>query len=80
MFKNRRKNGNGLGEGKSENHILRMLRLHKGFANSLTSLEERDQEGVCEGYQIEIRNAMLEMEFRKAQALMAWQQNRQSFC
>lgn len=80
MFKNRRKNGNSLGEGKSENRILRMLRLDKGFATSLVGLEGKDQESICEDYQKGIRNTMLEMEFRKAQALIAWQQNRQFFC
>jgi len=80
MFKNRRKNGNILGEGISENRILRMLRLDKGFATSPIGLEGKDQESVCEDYQKEIRNTMLGMEFRKAQALMAWQQNRQRFC
>jgi hypothetical protein len=80
MFKKRNKIGSSLGERKSENRVLRLLRLDKGFATSLVGLEGKDQESVCEDYQKEIRNTMLEMEFRKAQALMAWQQNRQRFC
>jgi len=80
MFKKRNKIGSSLGVGKSENHILRMLRLDKGFATSLVGLERADQENVCEDYQKEIGNTMLEIEFRKAQALVAWQQNRQRFC
>jgi len=80
MFKKRNKIGSSLDAGKSENRILRLLRLDKGFATSLVGLEGKDQESVCEGYQKEIRNTMLEMELRKAQALMAWQQNRQRFC
>jgi len=80
MFKKRNKIGSSLGVGKWENRILRMLRLDKGFATSPIGLEEKDQEGVCEDYQKEIENTMLELEFRKAQALMAWQQNRQRFC
>jgi len=80
MFKKRNKTGSSLGAGKSENRILRLLRLDKGFAASPVGLEGKDQESVCEDYQKEIRNTMLEVEFAKAQALMVCQHNRQRFC
>ena len=80
MFKKRNKIGSSLDVGKSENRTLRMLRLDKGFATSPVGLEEKNQENACANPWKEIRNTMLEIEFRKAQALMAWQQNRQRFC
>lgn len=80
MFKKRNKIGSSLGVGKWENRILRMLGLDKGFATSLVGLEEKNQENACAIPWREIRNTMLEIEFRKAQALMAGQQNRQRFC
>jgi len=79
MFKKRNENRSSLGARKSENRILRLLRSDKGFATSLVGLEGKDQESVYEDNQ-KVRNTMLEMEFKKAHALMAYQQNRQRFC
>jgi len=79
MFKKKNENRSSLDAGKSENRILRLLRSDKGFATSLVGLAGKDQESVYEDNQ-KVRNTMLEMEFAKAQGLMAYQQNRQRFC
>ena len=79
MFKNRRKNRNSLGEQKSENRILRMLRLGKSFTSSPVGQEEKDQENVFAIPWEEIRNTLSDAEYNKAQALLASQKNKQRF-
>jgi hypothetical protein len=78
MFKNG-KIGSKLGVAKSEKRKLRMLRSDQAFQASLVSVAEIDQENVCEGSQKDIRTSMLEAEYKKAKALMAFQNNRRFY-
>jgi hypothetical protein len=77
-FKNR-KIGSKLGVEEPEKCKLRMLRSDQALQASLISVEGIDQENVCESSRKEIRTAMLEAEYKKAKALMAFQNNRR-FC
>jgi len=61
---------------KPENRLLRLLRSDTGFQASLISLERADQEEVYNESQKEVGNAMLEAEYKKAQAIKTMQQNR----
>jgi hypothetical protein len=59
------------------NRLLRLLRSDTGFQARLISLERTDQEddyNACA--QKEIRNAMLEAEYKKAKTIMMMQQHR----
>jgi hypothetical protein len=78
MFKNR-KIGRKLGVGESEKFKLRMLRSDQALQASLISVEGIDQENACESSRKEIRTAMLEAEYKKAKALMAFQNNRRFY-
>jgi hypothetical protein len=78
MFKNG-KIGSKLGVGESEKGKLEMLRSDQAFKDSLISVEGMDQENVCEGSRKDIRTAMLEAEYKKAKALMAFQNNRRFY-
>jgi len=78
MFKNG-KTGSKLGVGESEKRKLRMLRSDQAFQASLISVEGIDQENVCEGSRKDIRTAMLEAEYKKAKALVAFQNNRRFY-
>jgi hypothetical protein len=79
MFTRKKKSGSNPGVIKSENSLLRLLRSDTGFQASLISLERKDQEDAYNGSQKEIRNAMLEVEYKKAKAIMMMQQH-QNFC
>jgi len=79
MFTRKKKSGSNSGVIKSENSLLRLLRSDTGFQASLISLERKDQEDAYNGYQKEVRNAMLEAEYKKNRAIMMMQQHR-NFC
>ena len=79
MFKKRNKIESNVGVRKSENRILRMLRLGRGFKSSPVGLEEKDQENAWAISLEENRNALSEVEYNKAQALLALQQEKQRF-
>jgi hypothetical protein len=77
MFSRRKTLANNSGTTKPENRLLRLLESSTGFSASLTSLEKADQEDdyyACG--QKEIKNAMLEAECKKAEAVQAIQQYR----
>ena len=76
MFTNKKKIGNNSGVIEPENRLLRLLRSDTGFQASLISLERADQEEVYNESQKEVGNAMLEAEYKKAQAIKTMQQNR----
>jgi len=76
MFSRKKKIGSNSGVIKPENRLLRLLRSDIGFQDSLISLERKDQEDAYNGYQKEIRNAMLEAEYEKNRAIMMMQQHR----
>ena len=76
MFTRRKKFGSESGVIKPENRLLRLLRSDTGFQASLISLERADQEEVYNESQKEVGNAMLEAEYKKAQAIKTMQQNR----
>ena len=78
MFKNRKIDGK-LGVGKSEKRKLRMLRPDQAFQPSLISVAETGLENVCEGSQKDIRTSMLEAEYKKAEALVTFQNNRRFY-
>jgi len=79
MFKKRDKIESNVGVRKSENRILRMLRLGRGFTSSPVGLEEKDQENAWAISLEENRNALLEAEGNKAQALLALQQKQRFY-
>jgi len=76
MFNRKKKIGSSSGVIKPENRLLRLLRSDTGFQASLISLERADQEEVYNESQKEVGNAMLEAEYKKAQAIKTMQQNR----
>jgi len=76
MFNRKKEIGSSSGVIKPENRLLRLLRSDTGFQASLISLERADQEEVYNESQKEVGNAMLEAEYKKAQAIKTMQQNR----
>ena len=78
MFKNR-KIGSSLEVGKSEKPKLRMLRSYQASQASLFNVEGADQENVCEDSRKDFGTAMLEAEYKKAKAIMAFQNNRRFY-
>jgi hypothetical protein len=78
MFKNK-KIGSNQRIGKLEKRKLRMLRSDQALQALPVSVEGADQESVCEDSQKEIRTAMLEADYQKAKALMAFQNNRRYY-
>jgi len=79
MFTRRKKAGSNSTLTKPENRFLRLLRSDTGFQASLTGLERTDREDACSEDQKVIGNAMLETEYKKARALLAYQNNHR-FC
>ena len=79
MFARKKKIGSELGEIKPENRLLRLLRSDIGSQGSPFSLETTNQEDAYSEAQKEVRNAMLEAEYKKAKAIMMMQQHR-NFC
>ena len=79
MFTRKRKIGSNSGVIKPENRLLRLLRSDTGFQAFLINLERTNQEDAYNESWKEIRNAMLEAEYKKAKAIMTMQQHR-NFC
>jgi len=79
MFGKRKKIGTSLGSRKSGNRILRLLRSDKSYAVSHDYQEVKEQENGFEGSWKEMRNALLEAESHRAQALQMWEQSKR-FC
>jgi len=71
--------GSSRGIGELEERKLRMLRLGQAVQASLINVEKTDRENVCEDSRKDLRTAMLEAERKKAEALVAFQNNRR-FC
>lgn len=77
MFTRKKRFGSNSGVIKPENRLLRLLRSDTGFQASLISQERTDQEDAHNAHiQKDIRNAMLEAEYKKAKAIMMMQQHR----
>ena len=79
MFKNKKKIGSNSGVIEPENRLLRLLRSDTGFQAFLINLERTNQEDAYSEAQKEVRNAMLEAEYKKAKAVTAMQQHL-NFC
>jgi len=79
MFARKKKIGSELGKIKPENRLLRLLRSDIGSQGSPFSLETTNQEDAYSEAQKEVRNAMLEAEYKKAKAIMMMQQH-PNFC
>ena len=77
MFKN--KTGNDRRVEMRQRNVLRMLRSEDAFESSPASMEATCQDTVCEDSQKAVRTAMLEAEYRKAKALMAFRSSAR-FC
>jgi len=75
MFARKKKIGSELGEIKPENRLLRLLRSDIGSQGSPFSLETTNQEDAYSEAQKEVRNAMLEAEYKKGKAIMMMQQH-----
>lgn len=80
MFTRRKKFESNSSVIKPESRLLRLLRPDAGFQAPLIGLERADQEDGHNEAQKEIRNAMLEAEYKKAKAIMMMQQQRRNFC
>jgi len=76
VFTRKKKVGSSLGVVKPENRLLRLFRSDDAFQGSLVSLENTDREDAYSVDQKMIRNAMLEAEYRRAKALLAFQDNK----
>jgi len=79
MFTRKKKIGSNSGVIEPENRLLRLLKSDTGFQAFLINLERIDQEDAYSEAQKEVRNAMLEAEYKKAKAIMMMQQHR-NFC
>jgi len=79
MFPKKKKTGSSSTAIKPENRLLRLLRPDTDFQASLISLERTDLEDACSEEQKMIRNAMLEAEYKKAKALLAFQNNQRFY-
>jgi len=75
----RKKMGNNLGVVKPENRLLRLFRSDAGFQGSLVSRENTDGEDAYNIDRTMIRNAMLEVEYQKAMALLAFEKHQRMF-
>jgi len=79
VFTRKKKVGSNLGVVKPENRLLRLFRSNDVFQGSLIGLENTDREDAYGEDQRMIRTVMLEVEYQRARALMAFQ-NKQRFC
>ena len=80
MFNRRRKFESNPGLIKPESRLLRLLRSDTGFQAPLIGLERADQEDGYNEAQKQIRNTILEAEYKKAKAIMMMQQQRRNYC
>jgi hypothetical protein len=78
MLKNR-KIGKSLETGELLKNKLRMLKSGQAFQVSPVNTGRVDQESTCEGSLQDIRNALLDAEYMKAKALVAFQNNRRFY-
>jgi len=77
---NRKKNvGSNSGVAKPENRLLRLFRPNAGFQGSLISRESTDVEDTYNIDRKMIKNAMLEAEYQKAMALLAFEKHQRMF-
>ena len=79
MFIRKKKAGSNSGVMKPENRLLRLFRSNDVFQGSLVSLENTDREDAYSADQKMIRNAMLEVEYQSAKALLAFQNNQRFY-
>jgi len=68
-----------LGAAKPENRLLRLFRSDVGFQGSLTSRESTDGEDTYYIDRKMIKNAMLEVEYQKAMALLAFEKKQRIY-
>jgi hypothetical protein len=78
MFKIR-KIGSESEASKLEKSKLRLLKSSQAFPASLVTVESADEENVYGSNRTDIRNAMLDAEFKKAMGLVAFQNNRHPY-
>ena len=62
-----------------ESRLLRLFRPSDVFQGSLVSTEDRDREDFHVEDQKMIRNAILDIEYRNAKALLAFQNNKRFY-
>jgi len=79
VFMRRKKMGNNLGVVKPENRLLRLFRSDAGFQGSLIGRESTDVEDTYNIDRKMIKNAMLEAEYQKAMALLAFEKRQRMF-
>lgn len=79
MFIRKKKVEGSLGVMKSENRLLRLFRSSDVLQGSLISPENADREDAYGEDQKMIRNAMLEMEYQRGKALLAFQNNQRFY-
>ena len=79
MFPKRKKIESNSGVTKPENRLLRLFRSGDVFQGSLINLENTDQDNIRVEDQKMIRNAMLEVEYQRTRALMAFQNNKRLY-
>jgi len=76
MSAGRKKVKSNLEVAKSGNRLLRLLGLDAGFQAPILCLEKTEEKSVYNDGWREVRNAIIEAEYRKAKAIMAMQQHR----
>ena len=79
MFTKKKKMKSNSGMMKPENRLLRLFRSGDVFQGSLISLENIDQDNVPVEDQKMIRSTMLEVEYQRARALLAFQNNKRFY-
>ena len=78
MFTRKEKTESNSGRVRPGNRLLRLFRSSDVFQGSLVCLENTDREDACSEDQKMIKNAMLEIEYESARAVLAFQ-NTQRF-
>jgi len=79
VFTRKKKMESNLGVVKTENRLLRLFRPNDVFQGSLTSLESTDREDASNVDYKMIKNAVLEIEYQRALALQAFQNNQRFY-
>jgi len=79
VFTRRKKVGSNLGVVKPENRLLRLFRSNDVYQGSFISLEDTDRQDAYSEDQKMIRTVMLEVEYQRAKALLAFQNNQRFY-
>jgi len=79
VFTRKKKVGSNSGVMKPKNRLLRLFRPNDVSQGALISLENTDREDAYNADQKMIRNAMLEVEYQRAKARLAFEDNQRFY-